>query len=250
MNLCYVFFSLAVAAESSQQLVYDLSIRGKLVGRRDVKITYIPASESKPLGSRRLESYTEIDHVVAGNPIKYRQRATAQISGKGSKKFVSSVSINDQVTEIQGRKLRDGSWSVYVVVPGTATEENYGRSQIDGFSLELFDPAQASKWQAEQSTKLLAIDGSVPEIWRGLWVNDGSADLRSTDKKMQGRQLSIKAKQGKLDMLWAQNGILLDWKVSLMGMTINADLREIPQDPKFGEIKNIKSFQGVQEEEL
>jgi len=46
--------------EASQTLFYDLPIKGLTVGHREVKITYIPASDSSPLGSRRIESFTEI----------------------------------------------------------------------------------------------------------------------------------------------------------------------------------------------
>ena len=251
MNLGCLLLALSVAqADSSQQLVYDLSIRGKLVGRRDLKITYIPASTSKPLGLRRIEAYTEIDHVIAGKEIKYRQRATAQISGQSAKKFVSSVSINDQVTEIQGRKLRDGSWMVYVVVPGKAMEKHYSRSEIHAFSLELFDPGQLMQWQEKRSFRILSVDGNVPEIWRGVWKDEGTSGISNTHKKIHGRQLSMKAEKGKLNALWAYNGILLDWSVDINGLKIDADIREIPKNPKFGEIKKIKSFKGVDEEEL
>ena len=138
MNLCYVFFSLAVAAESSQQLVYDLSIRGKLVGRRDVKITYIPASESKPLGSRRLESYTEIDHVIAGKSIKYRQRATAHLGRDTSSVGVRFGPLRDRRGLAADSVQRDGAFRRLARLPrlrwlrGGAREPRGAVSEADG----------------------------------------------------------------------------------------------------------------------
>ena len=236
--------------EPTQTLFYDLSIKGLTVGHREVKITYIPASDTSPLGSRRIESYTELKTSIHGQDVEYIQRATTQLSEQSSKTFVSSISLNENLTELQGRQKRDGSWIVHQITPAGVVKKNYSRSGLHAFSLELFDPGQHSRWEKGDRLRLFPIELGELDIWEGVWTSDGSHQLTNSYESISGSQLTIDMDSGAFEALWSHHGVLIDWSLRIGGIRIDADIRNIPKAPEFGEITPVKSFGGVKEEEL
>jgi hypothetical protein len=236
-----------------QRLVFDLSINGTPVGSREITINYLPISDSASgfsranLGSRLLESRTEVDAVVAGKEIRFREHSTAQFSGVNSR-FVSSISFGDDVAELQGRRLKDGSWMVYDVQASEVLRRDYRRSEMDFFSLALFDPGQAHEWKREEPLKIMLIETGL--IWGGSWAPLGSETLRSPSGKISGDRMEFQSGSNSMDALWSPDGLLVDWSVTVSGVRIDANIRSIPETPQFGEIESIQSFSGVSEEEL
>ena len=49
---------------------------------------------------------------------------------------------------------------------------------------------------------------------------------------------------------WSTEGVMLNWRLKIMGVTLDATLKILPADPDFGDVNVQKSFQGVQEESL
>ena len=246
-----LFINMAFAnPEASQTLFYDLSIKGLAVGHREVKITYIPATDASPLGSRRIESYTEIIGSIRGQKVEYIQRATAHLSEQSSKKFVSTISLNDRRTELQGKQRRDGSWIIHQITPAGVVKKKFSRSGLHAFSLELFDPGQQDRWEDGDRLRLFPVELGELDIWEGKWQSNGSQQLSSSSESITGNQLSIRLDEADLQAVWSHHGVLMDWSLTLGGIKIDADIRDIPIAPKFGEISPIKDFSGVQEEEL
>jgi hypothetical protein len=56
--------------------------------------------------------------------------------------------------------------------------------------------------------------------------------------------------EGAVNIAWSDTGLLIDWQLEVLGMTLDADIRSLPDLPQFGNIQVEESFSGVQEEEL
>jgi len=247
---CLLLGLAQASTNPSQVLIYDLSIKGLTVGTRKVTITYIPASEDNPLGSRRLESFTEVEAKIHGKKLSYLQRTSAQLSNQTTKKFVSSISVNGQVTELQGKQKKDGTWAVNQIISGKVTKKEYSRNGLHAFSLELFDPGQISRWEEGDRFRFLSLESGELDVLEGTWSSKGQFQLTNAYESISGQKLSIKTDKGGLEALWSHTGLLIDWSLTISGIRVDADIRDIPKPPQFGEIAPMKTFGGVEEEEL
>ena len=114
----------------------------------------------------------------------------------------------------------------------------------------LFDPGQLSRWEEGDRFRFLPLEGGELDVLEGTWSAKGQFQLTNSYKSISGQKLSIKTEKGSLEALWSHSGLLIDWSISLAGVRVDADIRDIPKPPEFGEIAPIKSFGGVKEEEL
>lgn len=236
---------MSVVHAAEQSLVYDLMLSGEPVGHRTVTISYIPPTESSP-SARNIESLTEIDMVVAGQEISYQQHATARFS-QGKTRFVSIVSVNDERFELQGKSRSNQSWVVHEVLPSGVLKEEYSAYEVQAISLALFDPGQANQWK-EGHQSFYHIE--MGDIWSGEWHSEKETSISNNGQSVFGREVRYHSDKGDVVAAWSSEGILIDWTLKMLGVSLDATLRNLPATPDFGEVKLQKSFQGVQEESL
>jgi len=249
--MIYILLSsmLHAQAKSTQNLVYDLSLNGSVVGERRVDITYVPSSRSNPLGMRRIELWTTLTTTVQGEKIAYTQRGTAQSSDKKAS-FVISTKINEQVTELQGKRSKKGNWLVHQISMSGLKKTEFRRSELSAISLELFDPRKSEIWSLEEPYQILIVEGLEPFVLQGVWSGKGSTALPPDVKALAAKQLQGKSSKGILNLVWSDDGMLIDWDIAIMGLELNADLRSVPHPPNFGDIVSPKKLGGIEEQEL
>ena len=236
---------MAFAENPKQFLVYDLTLAGEPVGQRTMTISYT-APQGNIVGSRQIESMTEIEMVVAGKKISYQQHATATFTDSKTR-FVSIVSVNDKRFELQGKNLSNQSWVIHEIMPSGVLKKELGADEVQAISLALFDPGQAHRWkEGRQSFYHL----EMGDVWSGEWHSSNETSISNNGQSIFGREIRYHANEGDLEMAWSTEGILIDWQVQVMGLTLDANLRNIPAMPDFGEINLQQSFSGVQEEKL
>jgi hypothetical protein len=245
MLLFSLFYS--AFAQSSQSLVYDLSFKGQPVGVREITIQYLPASDNMPHGSRILESWTEVETTVAGKKIVYKQRATGHFSDRKSR-FVSVVTVNDQHFELQGKQEQGEGWIIHEITSGGVTSTEYKHYEVSDISLALFDPGQSTSWQDGTLTKIYHIE--MGEIWMGEWIELAEVQVSTPKETVTGKQYRYHSPDGEVDAAWSETGIVIDWTLRVLGLELEADIRNVPELPQFGNIEQFESFQGVKEEEL
>ena len=85
---------------------------------------------------------------------------------------------------------------------------------------------------------------------QGVWSEQGSVKLSSDIRSLAAKKLQGKSKEGILNAVWSDDGMLIDWDIAIMGIELNAAIRSIPQTPNFGEIASPKSLEGIDEQEL
>lgn len=234
-------------AESSQSLVYDLSLQGKPVGTREITIQYLPATDTMPYGSRLVESFTELEVDVAGKKIVYQQRATGHFSDYKSR-FVSSVSVNDKIFEFQGKQLPSRDWIIYEMTEAGKEKTVYKSYQLDTVSLALFDPGQAQNWQGGRFSKIYHIE--MGDVWSGKWENIDESTISIGTQSIVGRKVRYETPSGAANISWSDTGLLIDWELEILGVRLDADIRSLPDLPQFGNIQVEESFKGVEEEKL
>ena len=238
---------LSASAQNAQSLVYDLSFKGQPVGIREITIRYLPASSNMPYGSRILESWTELNITIAGKEITYQQRATGHFSDRKSR-FVSSVSVNGQNFELQGKQSESGAWTIHEMTDSGLSTTEYKPYELNDVSLALFDPGQAASWMDGSMSKIYHME--MGEIWTGEWISLPDVQVQMASSQVTGKQLRFHCTEGDVDAAWSDTGIVIDGTLRIMGLELDADIRNIPALPQFGNIDNVDSFQGVKEEEL
>lgn len=234
-----------VAHAVEQSLVYDLTLAGEPVGSRTVKIRYISPTE-RDSSAREVESFTEVNMTIAGKGIQYQQHATAKFTDYKTQ-FVSVVSVNDKNFELQGKSRSNQSWVVHEILPSGVLKQEYSATEVQGISLALFDPGQANKW-TEGYQSFYQIE--TGDVWSGEWHSEKETSISNNGETIYGREARYHSNSGDVVMGWSSEGIVLNWQLKIMGVTLDAVLRNLPANPDFGDVNVQKSFQGVEEESL
>lgn len=242
--LMWIFGS-TMAHAVEQSLVYDLTLAGEPVGTRTVKIRYISPTE-RDSSAREIESLTEVNMTIAGKGIEYQQHATAKFTDYKTN-FVSIVSINDKNFELQGKSRSNQSWVVHEILPSGVLKQEYSATDVQGVSLALFDPGQANKW-TEGYQSFYQIE--TGDVWSGEWHSEKETSISNNGEIVHGREARYHSSKGSVVMGWSTEGIVLNWQLKIMGVTLDAALRNLPANPDFGDVNLQKSFQGVEEESL
>ena len=235
----------SVAHAVEQSLVYDLTLAGTPVGSRTVKIKYVAPTE-RQTSARQIESFTEVETTIAGKRMEYQQHATATFTDYKTH-FVSVVSLNGKNFELQGKSRSNQSWVIHEVLPSGVLKQEYSSDEVEGISLALFDPGQAHRW-AEGPQTFYQIE--TGDVWSGEWHSEKETSISNNGETIYGREARYHSSKGDVVAGWSSEGIMLNWQLKIMGVTLDATLRNLPADPDFGDVNVQKSFQGVEEESL
>lgn len=241
-----LLINLAQAADSHQTLVYDLLLSGEPVGHRTVTITYQSPSGNESTGRRKIDSMTVVNFEKLGQSISYQQNVTGRFSSNGTQ-FVSIVQLNDERFELQGKQRSNRTWVINEILPSGVLKHVFSPADIQDISLALFDPRQSDQWRAGTQS---IYEVEMGTIWSGEWTELGEQSIQNNDTSVYGRTVRYQSDQGEMTGTWSNEGLLIDWDLSIMGVTLDAKLRNIPENPSFGEIQVDNSFSGVEEEDL
>lgn len=246
-----ILFSLlegvSLASDGSQSFSYDLIANGKTIGKREITVRYMPASEFYPDGSRVIESWTEIDVSVAGLKQSYRNRATTHIS-KSKSNFISSISLNDDLLEIQGRQLSSGRWIVHEITKDGKRSTEYRFSEFQNYSLSLFDAEQIRNWPTVSGFNMLMIESG--DLWLGNWSEGQEKEITVENNLIIGNELIYQSDKGTMTTVFSSDGVLLQWSTVILGINVEGKITHEPEAPDFGAIDGLPTFESVQEKEL
>ncbi len=240
-----IFSSFSMAAYPQQEIEYSLFYQDKVVGEQRVSISYMPSSLEQPLGGRIIEVYTEVNE---GLPElgAYAQRSTAHFSGKQIK-FVSASSLNDEKRELQGRLLNNGTWLLHDIQAENTTAQEYSILELELPSIAFYDPVLSQLLLEKSKSSIYFVENGL--LIEGTWTSQGEEKHKVSRKKVVGERFQFK---GSIlyEGVWSDTGLLLSWKMPYEDIVLEAKVRSLPEQPDFGTIESMKSFEGVQEEEL
>lgn len=239
----------ASAADAEQTLVFDLIMDGAVVGRREVTVRYIPPEVPSGGEVRVLETWTELNAQVRGWSFALENRSTGFANDTRST-FTSSMSVNGKVSEIQGKRLRDGRWQVNALYPDGAQQWELRRTEVDLSSLDLLDPKRPEIFKAGSRAKVLSAE--TGRVLTGLIEDLGEDTLTVNDQEVVVHRWAWTPPEARFELAWSEDGLLVDWSATFQGRRLDADIRELPKPRVYGELQ-VEEFVGlpdVEEEEL
>lgn len=243
-SMAFTAFSLAAP---SQSLVYDLTVNGRHVGTRTVKIEYRPATEAYPYESRYMIFKTDIHTKIAGQDVVYKQYATGVFALK-EMEFEATNTLNHDSFEIQGRKRSNESWIIHEILPSGVTTTEYSKEDLSNISLSLFDPGQAEQWQQDDIQKLYYLESST--IDEGSWSKGDDISIQSMNRTVLGHRYLYNSGFGTVTGVWSDTGILLKGDIELAGLNVTAKIQNVPGLLDVAKTSIYNTFDGVTEEAL
>ena len=237
-----VLCSNALASSYPQQKIeYDVFNNKTKVGTQTVTISYLPSNLEKPLGGRIVEVFTELKV----QDLDFEQRSTAQFSGSNIK-FVSASSLNNSNLELQGRLKGNGSWLIHKIGEDTQVLE-FSNIEMEMPSIVFYDPVLSQQLLEKKQSSIFFLEHQ--ELNKGTWVDKGVEKQRVSGKKIEGMSYVFDAEKP-YQAVWSDTGLLMSWNFKLNEIELRGKIKSLPEQPDFGQIESLKSFQGVLEEEL
>ncbi|MBM76050.1 MAG: hypothetical protein CMK59_11670 [Proteobacteria bacterium] len=242
-----IFLGLAIlcfnvwASYPQQNIEYDVFNNKTKVGTQTVTISYLPSSLEKPLGGRIIEVFTTLEL----DEYHFEQRSTAQFSGSNIK-FISASSLNKSNTELQGRLKNDGTWLIHKIGEDTEVFE-FSNIEMEMPSIAFYDPVFSQQLLEKKQGGIFFIEHQ--KLLKGTWVEKGVEKQRVSGKKIEGMSYVFDAEHA-YQAVWSDTGLLMSWQFKFNEMDVKGKIKSLPEQPDFGQIESLKSFQGVLEEEL
>lgn len=209
------------AAPHVQELTWDLSADGTVIGHRTVTLKTRQTDE----GSRRvLESWTELDGRLGPLPVSYQERLTAFIEHEPAS-FLSVQSTNGNTREVQARRVPLG-WKVAITQDQRVRSYDLAANRIDLSTVDLFDPESRVPLSRFESVKVLSAESGV--ILEGTVESLGpsSIDLGDVSVPVQGYRFHHPDGEG--SFFYTSDGILVRYEMQVLGYGMEAQLRDPP----------------------
>ena len=149
------------------------------------------------------------------------------------------VQFNDERFELQGRQRENRTWVINEILPSGISKQVYSPAEFQDISLALFDPGQSGQWRSGHQSLYEVETGS---IWTGEWNDLGEQSIKNHGQTVFGRTVRHHSSQGDWTGTWSNEGLLIDWELSIMGITLDANCENIPSMPSFGEIQVDNNF--------
>lgn len=221
--LCLLLFlSSALGADISQELTWNVLYQGKVIGSRTLTVRYVEEGESV---RRIITGETSIDGNVAGFPVTWQQRLTANAIGRSPAAFHSVVSENGTAREVQGR-LAHGEWLVSLVENGRARSWELDLAAIDLSTADLFDPQSAYALDKYSSVKMLSAE--TGDVWEQDVERLGQTTVTIRGQKIPVDGVAVEPPQGRAEFWYGSDGVLVRSEYRLLGRKVEAILRDPP----------------------
>jgi hypothetical protein len=238
----------ALADNTAQTLTYDLVLNGAVVGSREVSIQYMEPFNPGDTESRLLETWTRLDASMGAWNAQVENHSTAHIT-KSNSNFTSSMSFNGDLSEVQGHSMRDGRWALHGIFNQQLSSWQHRRTEVDMSSLDLLDPVRSQHLTTLTEAQILSAE-------TGTIMTGPVSDLGERTLVVNGQEVPVHAwswtpEEGRFELAWSSDGLLLDWKAEFKGQTVHGRLRELPPPRSFGAAAPVgNTMPEIVEEEL
>jgi hypothetical protein len=214
----------AHAAPREQKLVWDLSVKGTPVGKRNLTIRYLESDSGGTL--RMLESYTEINGTLGPMKVRWVQRMTASIDPREPAAFTSVVDQNGTVLQVQGR-WTPANW---VVISSTSAghprETAMPLSRIDLSTADLMDPYSRLPLSYFDQARILSAE--TGEVLVGPIEKLGVSELTVAGQPIQVTGYAWTSSEGRSEFYYSTDGFLVKYQTQLVGIELAAVLHDPP----------------------
>ena len=235
-------------AEEPRTVAFDLLMNGEVVGSREVSLRYLPAEEGVSDHEVRItQTWTQIDADIAGWTFAVRNRTTSHATDLRSS-FTSSVSVNGDLSEIQGRTIDDGRWQVSEIRSGKHNTRELRRTEIDLSTMDLLDPVRSQV--ITDLTRVQLLSAETGDVMVGVLEDLGEGDLTVGGRTVAVHRWGVDTSEGRLQLGWSAEGLLLESSMVIRGQVIETRLKEVPPPREYGAFEMTMETPDVDEEEL
>ena len=226
LPLALLFAVRPAIAEDPRTVAFDLLMNGEVVGSREVTLRYLPPEEGlRDKEVRITQTWTEIDATIAGWDFAVRNRTTAHAS-EHSSSFTSSMSVNGELSEVQGRLIEDGRWSVSEVRGGKLYTQELRRTEVYLSTMDLLDPIRARAISDRTDVRLLSVETGTVLV--GVLEDLGEGELRLDSQQIAVHRWGVDTTEGRMELAWNDEGLLVEASMVIRGQTLKTRLRELP----------------------
>lgn len=206
----------AVAGSLAEQSVaYRLRYEGRPAGTHSLTVRHFAPKREGGDETRILESYEDIRGPSVPEALWRRTRATARASGD-TLSFTAVTETGPEgsgrITEVNGRRDTDGTWSLTVTRGADSQTQELRRSQADLCTLDLFDPLLHTRLLDRGVVRLLDVTTGT--------VRDGTA--------ADGGELTLDLPAGSTPVrrsVMESDGSTWQWDRNLEGLVVRYDSR-------------------------
>src|SRR5687768_15252506 len=214
----------ALGAPLEQKLVWDLSVKGAPVGKRNLTIRYLESDSGGTM--RMLESYTEINGSLGPMKVRWVQRMTASIDPREPASFTSVVDQNGTVLQVQGR-WTPANWVVITsTAAGRPRETTMPLSRIDLSTADLMDPYSRLPLSYFDQARILSAE--TGEVLVGPIEKLGVSELTIGGQPIQVTGYAWTSSEGRSAFYYSADGFLVKYETQLVGIDLEAVLHDPP----------------------
>ena len=160
---------------------------------------------------------------------------------------MSALSWNDSNREYQGRLSNKGTWLIHDIGPEKTIVNEFSNFEMELPSIAFYDPVLSQRLIEKKQSNIFFIEHG--HIVSGEWSEQGPEKQRISGKKIEGLRYDFHSEKP-YQAVWSDTGLLMSWEIHYNQVDLKGKIKEIPDQPDFGQIESLKSFEGVQEEEL
>jgi hypothetical protein len=217
--------------DASTEVELELTIGGRPVGKQTVTIRYRPPRDPKGEETRIIEVYTELRGSIAGKELFYTSRQTGRAAGR-TMSFTSVVDENGARREVQGRRHKDGSWTLVTNAGGADEVQELRRSQANLCTMDLYDPKLHDILVDAPSRMLLVSETGV--VVQGTTENIGevAATIGQTESTVE--RMAFEGSGLKLQFDWNLEGVPVAWQGQILGQRVTARAKLAPAPRAWG----------------
>lgn len=223
---------LSPARASEQKIVYDLTLDGRVVGTRELVLTYVDPATPADVEARLVRSWTTVDAPLGRETVRYRSRGTSR--NTDARTAFTVVTEEGGVTiEVQGRQLDDGSWATTITSRGRREAFTHRRLEVDLCTFDLVDPVRARRLAGRPSANVLLAE--TGQIVTGA-VREERAAVTIGGQSVPVTRLTWSPPVGALSMAYTEDGLLVAYEAAFLGKTLQARARALPPPRDYGRI--------------
>ncbi len=213
---------LAHGADLTQQLTWNLSVKGQVVGTRSVTVKFVAADNAQ---QRVLESWTELHGQAGSVRLDWRQRLTAVAVGADPAAFTSVVDEGGRVREVQGR-FTPAQWTVSVNADGRVKQTDWPVGKIDLSTADLMDPDTRFPLAHFETARILSAESG--DVVTGTVKSLGPTRLDVKGESVQCTGFQWDSGQGRQTFWYSPEGFLVKYEITLLGIPMVAELAKPP----------------------
>lgn len=239
-----------VVQNPTSELTFDLTVAGRPVGTQTVVIRYRPSRVEGGEETRVIEIYTELRATVAGLDKYYTSRQTARAAGR-TMSFTSVVDENGNLREVQGRRRKDGQWTLVVNDGVSNTVTELRRSAANLCTLDLYDPLLHKILVDAPDRAMLVADTGV--VVNGVSEELGEIPAMIGETEMTVERIRFEGSGLEMTFDWNLEGVPVAWEGRLLGLRVVARVKKAPVSRAWGTTSVSSRFddgQRIEESEL